>query len=106
MIVEQFSVEAGATDGEMVVRVFGEVDLLSREAFVAAVQRAADAAGQVVTVDLAGVTFMDSSGVGALLDGRNYAIERARALRVPNPSPPARRVLDTLGLAELLGVEN
>jgi anti-anti-sigma factor len=105
VIVEQFSVEAPSAEGEMIVRAFGEIDLVCRDAFVGALRRAADAARAIVGVDMSGVLFMDSSGVGALLDGRNYANERERALRVLNPSPPVRRVLDTLGLLAALGVE-
>jgi anti-anti-sigma factor len=53
-----------------------------------------------VAVDGRGITFIDSSGLLALLRARDAAAEAHVAFRVIKPSPPVRH------LAEYAGVEN
>ena len=52
----------------------------------------------VVTVDLADVTFMDSSGVGFLIGLRRLCQEQGKSLTVANPSAPIKKLLDMLRL--------
>ena len=66
---------AGAT----VVAVYGEIDLAAQDRLRAALGAALAAAGPVV-VDLSGCTFMDSTGLHALLDARERAEQRRVAL--------------------------
>lgn len=58
---------------------------------------------QQVVVDMAGVRFMDSSGINALID-HTLRIEATGggSLRVSNPSDAVRRVVELTGLAHLL----
>ena len=55
-----------------------------------------------VAVDVRGVTFIDSSGLIALLRGRDTAAEARVAFRVIKPSPPVRRLAELAGVEELL----
>jgi len=56
------------------VAVAGEVDLASSPGVESAIGAAVDAAGATgVVVDLSQVTFLDSSGINALLNGRRLA---------------------------------
>jgi anti-sigma B factor antagonist len=80
------------------VRVSGEVDLATAPALRAAIGRLLDTGTRSASIDLAGVTFLDSSGLHALVDG-----ERAcRAAGVPmvlSGTPTAvLRVLELAGL--------
>ncbi len=50
--------------------------------------------GEDVQVDLAGVTFLDCAGLGALIAASNAARTRARRFVVTNPSGAARRILE------------
>ena len=52
-----------------------------------------------IKVDARGLTFIDSSGLMALVRARDAAVEAGVAFRVVKPSPAVRR------LAELAGVE-
>jgi anti-anti-sigma regulatory factor len=49
-------------------------------------------------VDLAGVTFLDCTGLGALVAVRNAAIRAGGQMRVSHPQPIVRRVLKVTGL--------
>jgi anti-anti-sigma factor len=83
------------------VAVVGEVDLATahvlRDRLLGVLREQAPA---VLDVDLAGVTFLDCTGIGALVAVRNAAMHTGRQVRVTHPQPIVRRVLDA---TELLG---
>lgn len=54
--------------------------------------------GSLVVVDLAGLTFIDSSGLGAIHAARRKAIEDGGNLVVCRPNPAVLRVLEITGL--------
>ena len=55
-----------------------------------------------VVVDLGDVSFLDSSGIRALLIAHQFANEHQRSLRVENPPSMVRRVLEIGGVMNLL----
>ncbi|MBO3749339.1 STAS domain-containing protein [Streptosporangiaceae bacterium NEAU-GS5] len=70
----------------------GEVDLLTAGVLRAAIEDTLLAPHPVdVAVDLAGVTFLDCAGIGALIAGRNIAIRRVYGHAVVNPQRQVRR---------------
>ena len=58
--------------------------------------------GPRLTIDLAGVTFMDCGGVEALLNIQRRNHLMGGHLRVASPSAPVRRVFGILGLDAVL----
>jgi len=58
--------DVGVTTGNPVIGFSGEIDLATAEGFAKALQPLIEAGGPV-TVDLSKVTFMDSTGVHALI---------------------------------------
>ena len=102
-VIATWSVEQLA-DGTSRVIVTGEVDLAVEEPFVAEVDSVAAArdGGTAVVLDLRGVTFLDSSGVRALIRLRQRHGER---LRLGELSTPVRRVLEITGLLQPFGAE-
>jgi stage II sporulation protein AA (anti-sigma F factor antagonist) len=60
-----------------------------------------DGAGAFV-LDLSGLSFMDSSGVNALLRARSLLGREDRPLVVVCPPGPTRRVLDLIGVVDVL----
>ena len=57
-----------------------------------------------VDVDLAGVRFIDSSGIHALMRCRAQAVEAGCQLAVTNPRPMTFRVLEITGVLAALAV--
>ena len=55
-----------------------------------------------MTVDLAEVTFMDSTGLTALMDARRQADNNGWSFSVRRPSSAVRRVFDLAGVGRLL----
>ena len=92
------------TDDETVVRLVGEIDLSLRERGAVALD-AIRAAGRPVVLDLSGVTFIDSSGVSFLLQCRKACARDDLPFRVQDVPVGARRVLEVLGLTDVLAVD-
>ncbi len=57
-----------------------------------------------MVVDLSGVTFMDSSGIGFLIGLRRRAEAAGRRFSLRNPSPPIRKLLDMLKLSDFFSL--
>ena len=96
-------------DNEVVrIAVAGEIDVATstqlKFVLLAAIQTPSTA--RDVTVDLAEVTFMDASGVGVLVAGREAARRRGVGFTVQNPQGIVLRVLDLLGLAEAMQLDH
>ncbi|WP_229068867.1 STAS domain-containing protein [Actinoplanes sp. DH11] len=88
-------------DGTIVVALAGECDLRSRDEMMATLL-AAVGSGDPVTVDLAGVRFLDSSGLHALVTAHHAARERAGSLYVVNATGTVATVLRITGVLDLL----
>lgn len=102
---EAFSVEIRDRPGRSRVRVAGELDLASAEAFVAEVCRALERHGRV-ELDLAGVSFIDAAGLRALVACRESASRSGWSLVVTAASGPVRRLFEVAQqgwMARLLG---
>ncbi len=91
------SVEIDALDGVTIVRLVGEVDVSTADALTDAVD---NAPGPVV-MDLSGVTFMDSSGVRALVEAQHHAVENERVFALYRPSPRVVRLLELIDLRDM-----
>ncbi len=57
-------------------------------------------------LDLSGVCFMDSSGLGLILGRYAKAVDLGIAFKVANPTPEIRRILDLAGTERLIKIEN
>lgn len=57
-----------------------------------------------ITVDLAGVDFIDSAGLGALVGGWRRAAARQEAFALRAPSGTVRRNLEISGLARIFTI--
>ena len=93
-----------AVDPGAVVLFPGEIDLTTVEAFRTAI-REAEAAGGNVTIDLREATFIDSTGISALIGAAHHAAERAATVRVLATQPLMRRVFAMMQLDAMLIIE-
>jgi anti-sigma B factor antagonist len=92
-------------DGTAHVAVLGEIDFSNADEVAQALRDAvADWSPPVLQVDLRAATFIDSTGLGALIEGYRAATERDTGFLVVNPTASFRRVLTVTGLCELFGM--
>lgn len=91
--------------GVVVVSVVGELDAYTAPKIRGGLRAAlTDSTTKQLRVDMAGVSFLDSSGISALIRCQAEADERGVALVVVNPQPQPLKVLQIVGLTEFLGV--
>ena len=88
-------------DGKAVVRLVGRLDLLTAAGVKQRLARAA-ADHRRLVVDLGQVTFIDSSGLGALVGGLKAARVAGDDLRIARPGGQARTVLELTTLDRVL----
>jgi anti-anti-sigma factor len=84
------------------VLVRGELDLASAADLRAAIATAAAAQPQRLVIDLSAVTFVDSSGLGAIAGGLRAQRPHAGSLEVRGAKPGVRRIFEVAGLKALL----
>jgi anti-sigma B factor antagonist len=86
-----------------VVRVGGEIDARTVHAFHEAAAEAANLTSHVV-IDLAQVTFVDSSGLGGLIAARRSARERGGSVSLSSPPQVVRRLLGSTRLHDVFAM--
>jgi anti-anti-sigma factor len=94
------SITVDRDEGNTVVTAQGEIDLETSPE-LSAVFAELEAPGDV-DVDLAGVTYIDSTGLRALLTARDAAIEAGGTLRISATSSIVARLIEITGCSELL----
>lgn len=85
-----------------VVTLEGELDAASSDELAQVLHGVLSNQPRRVVVDLAGVTFMDSSGLRSLLQGSERAANQDTQLVVERASGIVRRVLEVTGCDEVL----
>ncbi len=101
----EFGLEVLSADGRVLVRALGEIDLATAGKVQSTIDELLDHGSATVVVDLQGVTFLDSSGIGALIGCHQRATELGSELWIRIGDSPARRPLELTGALEYLHVE-
>jgi anti-sigma B factor antagonist len=99
-----FEIRSSFTPDALIVSVTGEIDMGTAprlaEAFDGASERT-----KLVVVDLTDVSFVDSSGLNALLQSQRALAERGSTLRIVAPTTSVvRRVFEIANLTDPLNV--
>ncbi len=98
MEIDKFDVAAGAA----VLRLEGRLNMVSAPRLKSAIDQAVDAGQPRVVVDLGAVTFMDSSGLGALIAGLKKARQASGDLRITGVNQQVATVLNLTNLDRVL----
>jgi anti-anti-sigma factor len=91
-------------DGTCVVEASGEVDL-AVVADLLEVGRDGLSRGRAMCLDLRQVSFIDSTGLGALIVLRNEAAASDKPLRLVNVPAPVTRLLELTGLGTAFDID-
>jgi len=91
-----FQINVRRIGQRVVLAVTGEVDLLTAPDITAAIRDAEPC--RELWVDLSHVSFMDSTGVAALVQGQRAAGQARHSFAVICPPGPVRRVLELSGV--------
>ncbi len=94
----EFSITARGLPGVHIVVLHGELDVASAGGLADAL---VDVAGSTLVVDLSDLTFIDSSGIGALVVARKRILADGQGqLVLSRPGGIVRRALEIVGLRE------
>jgi anti-anti-sigma factor len=91
------------TENYTLCRPSGEIDAYTVGSFREALTRLATESERLL-IDLSGVAFMDSAGLGALIGGIRKAREAQGAVAVACNRPPLTRLLHTTGFDRIVPV--
>ncbi|HSD78289.1 MAG TPA: STAS domain-containing protein [Solirubrobacteraceae bacterium] len=105
--MDALTVERGRDGATTVLAASGEVDVEGGGELRAAMEQAARERARAVELDLRGVTFLDSSGLSAVLHGARTLDAQGTALatRCPHGSE-ARLVIEMAGVGRILGLQD
>ena len=95
MILDLFEVTSHAFDGGLVLTLRGELDASTVSALA---EHMMGDPGSLVVLDLKQLTFIDSSGLGAIHVARQRVNNDGGMLVLCRPSPVVHRVLEITGL--------
>jgi anti-anti-sigma factor len=80
----------------------GEIDLSTADELRAAVTAAAEDGVDTLLLDLTRIEFIDSAGLGGLLELRSTLRSRSVTLRISAGEGPVKQAMEITGLSELL----
>ena len=100
MMIEPFSITVREVEGALVFELRGELDVSCRLTFE---EMIVGPPGSVLVLDLSGLTFLDSSGVGAIHRAKQIAEKDGGHLVICRPRPTVRRLFEINGLLGWLG---
>jgi anti-sigma B factor antagonist len=86
-------------DGTTLVTIVGAIDLTTAPDLRQAMHCAVDGGASRIVVDLRGVEFCDSIGLGTFAYAHNHCTASGGSLHLASPSPFLARLLHTVGLA-------
>jgi anti-sigma B factor antagonist len=89
-----------------VIEVSGEVDLYSAPRLKELVRDLAASGRGRIAVELQGVEFMDSTGLGVLISGLKRCRETGGTLALVAPTEPVRKVLSITGLDRVFPIHD
>src|SRR5438128_823303 len=100
---QPFSVTVAGERDSVTVTFRGELDLSGVESARAAIARAEEMAGMLV-LDLAQLTFIDSTGLEVILRAARRAEETGRRLVVARPAPYVKRLFELTAIDQSLDI--
>jgi anti-anti-sigma factor len=104
MFDDGLRIDVAHLDGEAVLAIHGEVDMACADQLRAAIAEG-HAGSAVVVLDLAGVSFMDSSGLNVLIrESMSEGVSNGQ-LRLRNPPPHVVNLFAVTGVDRVLTIE-
>ncbi|MFD5633473.1 STAS domain-containing protein [Streptomyces sp. NPDC127077] len=100
-VPEHLRISLSSRCGDTHVRVEGELDIAGAPALTSALARCVEQPGNI-TVDTAGLVFIDAAGIRPLADTQALCRRLGREFRLVSASAAVRRVVTLTGLAERL----
>jgi anti-sigma B factor antagonist len=102
---EPFAAKVVGLDSDTVVFLTGELDMATAPELTAVLTPLLEHGPQEVALDFSGLSFIDSSGIAALVDAQHRLGEQGRHLAVHRARRGSVRVFEIAGLVDFLHVQ-
>src|SRR3954471_2738669 len=99
---DELSIRTSVEGNTATVAAEGEIDLSTVDELRTAVTSAAEDGVERLRLDLTAVEFIDSAGLGGLLELRSTLRSRSVTLEIDADDGPVRQAMEITGLSELL----
>lgn len=100
-----FHAAVDRADGTVSIRLQGELDMSTAPALGRNLTEALDAMSHAISLDLSGLTFLDSTGIRVLMSAHRRAAGQGCAFILRSPQPSVLRVLKLTGIDQLLVID-
>ncbi len=98
-------IETRTEKDTLIVTVKGELDLVIAEKFKITVEEALERSrAKNLVLDLEGVSFIDSSGLGAILGRYKTVTGQHGSMSIVNPQAPVKKILELSGILRILTI--
>lgn len=94
-------IEVGKTN---MVKIKGEIDIYSIEEFKAAIEEKIDTQVQEIRLDCSELSYMDSTGMGVLIELRNKTKKMGQKIVMVNPRPNIKKLLALTGVDKIIEI--
>ena len=98
------AIDVLARGDETVLRLAGDIDINSAPEITAQLTRLQADGRRAIVVDLSGVNFLDSSGLGALVTAHRAQVEAGGTLKLAAPRAHVSKVFRITRLSEVIPV--
>jgi anti-anti-sigma factor len=99
-----FDVESRVDGERAIVTVRGDLDLQVAQRVVAEIEKVEEGAPALLVIDLSGISFLDSSGMGVIAAAQARAVEAGRRIVVVRPPYSVRRAFELSGFDDVIEV--
>jgi len=100
------STTPGQSEGQWVVQLRGEVDVATSPLLRSELNKLVDSDARSLVLDLGALKFIDSSGLGVLVEAQDRLRDHdGEAIVLRDLQEPVRRVFEITGLTELFTIE-
>jgi anti-sigma B factor antagonist len=93
------------SDGIKVLSVTGEIDAYTAPEFRKQLIPLTEEKGSTIEVDLSGVQYLDSTGLGIFVAGLKSSKEHGSELRISGMTPRVKRLFNITGLGEVFDID-
>jgi anti-sigma B factor antagonist len=102
--IGDFGIVVIQSGDRVVLRLIGELDVATAPRVRAQLVSFAQRGPCKVTIDMASLSFIDSSGVSVLVDGLKQLRENGGDLTLESPNANAMKILEITGLASVFAI--
>jgi stage II sporulation protein AA (anti-sigma F factor antagonist) len=103
-VMLNFDVESRVDGDRAIVTVRGDLDLQVAERVVAEIEKVEEGAPPLLVIDLSGLSFLDSSGMGVIAAAQARAVEAGRRIVLVRPPYSVRRAFELSGFDDVIEV--